>query len=62
VLRGRLLRWLVGAQLLALVLLPIMVTVPIPLMWVHPFGPLTKNVVIIAGTYVLWKRCSSTSS
>lgn len=61
-LRGRPLRALLGAQLLALLVLPVVVTVPLPLLWVHPFGPLTKNVVILAGTYVRWRRCSSTSS
>ena len=61
-LRGRPLAWLLGAQLVALALLPIVVTVPLPLAWVHPFGPLTKNVVLLAGTFVLFRRCTPTSS
>ena len=62
VLRGRALAWLLGAELAALVLLPLLVTATQPYMWAHPFGPLTKNVVIIAGTFVLWRRCTPTSS
>jgi len=53
VLRGRFLRWLLAAQLAALVTLPMMVTFFQPLMWVHPFGPMTKNIPIIAGTFIL---------
>lgn len=62
VLRGRALAWLLGAQLAALVVLPLLVTYTQAFMWAHPFGPLTKNVVIIAGTYVIWKRCTRISS
>ena len=53
---GRPLRWLLLAQLAALVVLPILVGWQDPLLWVHPFGPLTKNVPIIVGTAVLWHR------
>jgi len=55
-LRGRLLRWLLLTQLAALVVLPILVGWQDPRLWVDPFGPLTKNVPIIVGTAVLWRR------
>jgi hypothetical protein len=55
-LRGRPLRWLLGAQLAALVVLPALVGWLDPRLWVHPFGPLTKNVPILVGTAVLWCR------
>ncbi len=55
-LRGRPLVWLLGALLAGLVLLPLLVTRTHPEMWVHPFGPLTKNFPILAGTFVLLRR------
>lgn len=61
-LRGRLLGWLYGAFVLALLLLPLVVTIAMPLTWAHPFGPLTKNVVILAAAYVLYRRCTRISS
>ena len=59
VLRGAPLRILLGCQLLALVALPLLVSWQDPTLWVHPFGPLTKNVPILAGTWVVLRRCSS---
>lgn len=58
-LRGSALRLVLGAQLLALVALPSMVGAMDPVYWVHPFGPLTKNAPILAGTYILFRRCST---
>jgi hypothetical protein len=55
-LRGRPLRLLLGALLAALIVLPLLVTRTHPEMWVHPFGPLTKNFPILAGTWVLMRR------
>jgi len=55
-LRGRLLAALLGCQVAALVLLPLLVSVQDPLLWVHPFGPMTKNIPIIVGTVVLARR------
>ena len=55
-LRGRLLSTLLAIQLSALVVLPILVSLAEPALWVHPFGPLTKNVPIIAGTTVVFLR------
>jgi hypothetical protein len=56
VLRGRWLAWLLGAHLFALVVLPALVSWQDPLLWVHPFGPMTKNLPIIAGTWVVFRR------
>jgi hypothetical protein len=55
-LRGRSLKALLGIQLAALVVLPLMITLQEPRLWVHPFGPFTKNVPIIAGTIVIFRR------
>ena len=56
-LRGRPLRWLLGAQAVALVMLPAMVGWLEPQWWVHPFGPLIKNLPIVVGTLIIWRRC-----
>lgn len=56
-LRGRLLRALLVAQIAALVVLPVLVSWQEPELWVHPFGPLTKNLPIIVGTLVVLRRC-----
>lgn len=56
-LRGRALGVLLWLQALALVVLPLLVSWQDPLLWVHPFGPMTKNVPILAGTLVLARRC-----
>jgi len=56
-LRGRPLRILLGAQIAALVVLPLAVSWQLPLLWVHPFGPFTKNVPILVGTLVVLRRC-----
>ena len=55
------LRWLLLAQAAALIALPLLVSWQDPLLWVHPFGPLTKNVPIVVGTLVLARRCSTWS-
>ncbi|MDP1827766.1 MAG: DoxX-like family protein [Archangium sp.] len=58
VLKGRWLRWLLMAQVAALVVLPLLVSVQDPMLWFHPFGPMTKNFPIIAGTLGVLHRCS----
>lgn len=60
-LRGAPLRVLLWLQAASLVLLPIMVSMHDPLLWVHPFLPLLKNVPILVGTVVLARRCSTWS-
>jgi hypothetical protein len=59
VLRGRMLRVVLALELAALVALPALVTIAMPVLWAHPFGPLTKNLPILAGTFVLLRRCDS---
>jgi uncharacterized membrane protein YphA (DoxX/SURF4 family) len=56
VLRGRALRALLYVQCAALVVLPVLVTVQRPELLVHPFGPLSKNIPILVGTWVLARR------
>jgi hypothetical protein len=58
-LRGRLLTVVLAAQLFALVALPLLVSWQDPLLWVHPFGPMTKNLPLIAGTLVVLRRRNS---
>jgi len=52
------LRWLLLAQVAALVVLPLLVSAQDPLLWFHPFGPMTKNLPIIVGTLGVLRRCS----
>lgn len=61
VLEGKALRWVLGAQIAGLVLLPLVVSWFVPWLWFHPFGPFTKNLAVICGTVVVYRRCSSWS-
>ena len=54
--RGRVRAWILGCQFGALFVLPLLVSWQDPTLWVHPFGPMTKNVPILAGTWVLFQR------
>lgn len=55
-LSGRPLRILWGLQAGALLLLPLLVSLQDPSVWVHPFGPMLKNVPIVVGTGLLaWR-------
>lgn len=56
VVRGRARRGLLACQLLGLVALPLFVTWYVPWLWVHPFGPLTKNAPLLAATWLLLRR------
>jgi hypothetical protein len=56
-LKGPWLKALLVAQALALVVLPLLVSWQQPLLWVHPFGPMTKNLPILVGTLVALRRC-----
>lgn len=56
VLKGRLVQLLLAGQVLALAVLPLLVSWQDPLLWVHPFGPMTKNLPLIAGTVVALRR------
>jgi hypothetical protein len=59
--RGRALTFVWLAHAAALVVLPLWVGALAPFLWLHPFGPLTKNLPILAGTVMLARRCSSSS-
>jgi hypothetical protein len=58
-LRGRPLRLLLAALALGLVVIIVVVTRHDARLWLHPFGPLTKNVTILAGTIVSLRRVDS---
>jgi hypothetical protein len=60
-LRGRALQVLLIGHAAALIVLPVWIGWLEPAWWVHPFGPLTKNLPILAATIVLVRRCSSSS-
>ena len=55
VLRGRMRTLILGAQFFALLALPWLTAWNTLEPWVHPFGPLTKNVPILAGTWLLFR-------
>jgi hypothetical protein len=40
----------------ALVVLPLLISWEQPLWWLHPFQPFTKNLPILVGSVVLWRR------
>lgn len=54
-LRGKPLRFVLGCHIAALIVLPLLVGFVDPALWFHPFGPLTKNIVILLGTIVVWR-------
>jgi hypothetical protein len=56
VLWGWPLRVLLVLQALGLVAVCVVVTRHDPRLWLHPFGPLTKNVPILSGTLILARR------
>jgi hypothetical protein len=55
-LHGTVLRIVLSCQLVALLLLPLLVSWQHPEYWTHPFGGLTKNMAILTGTWVLLRR------
>ncbi len=57
-LRGRALGIVLLCQAAALVFLPLLVSWQDPVLWVHPFGPMTKNLPILAGTLLAARRCT----
>jgi hypothetical protein len=52
VLRGRLLQLVLASQALGLLVICVLVTRYDAMLWMHPFGPLTKNVPLLLGTLV----------
>lgn len=57
VLKGSSLRAFLAAQIAGLVILPLLVSAQDPLLWLHPFGPMTKNIPILVGTLEVLRRC-----
>jgi uncharacterized membrane protein YphA (DoxX/SURF4 family) len=62
VLEGPALRALLVGETGALVLLPVLVSMHESQLWVDPFGPLTKNLPILAATLVLLRRAQPSRS
>ena len=60
--KGRALQILLFCQFSALIVLPLLIGFLEPSLFTHPFGPLTKNASILAGTFVLLRRCSQSLS
>jgi DoxX-like family len=52
------LRLVLVAHALGLVAICILVTASAPWAWVHPFGPVTKNIPILVGTLVVLRQVS----
>jgi hypothetical protein len=57
-LRGWLLRIVLVCQMAALIVLPLLVSRLQPELWWHPFGPFTKTVPILVGTWMVLWRCT----
>ncbi len=58
---GRLAATLCFFQGLAVIVLPALVSWQDPTLWLHPFGPMTKNIPILVGTWTVAWRLSRTS-
>ncbi len=54
-LRGRLRRIVLLIQIAILAAVPLIATFADPLLWVHPFGPLTKNAPLLVGTWIAFR-------
>jgi uncharacterized protein YbjT (DUF2867 family) len=46
-------QWLWFAQMAVIVLYSVIITVRLPEFWLHPFGPLLKNLPMLAGIFLL---------
>jgi uncharacterized membrane protein YphA (DoxX/SURF4 family) len=55
VLRGWPRRGVLLVQILVLAAVPVIASFIDPLLWVHPFGPLTKNVPLVIGTWIAFR-------
>jgi len=58
-LRGWPLRVLLAGQILGIIVICVLVTYDDRLALVHPFGPVTKNIPILIGTVVVFRRMSA---
>lgn len=50
--RGR--RWLWAAQAALIAVYTLIISATMPAFWLHPFGPLTKNLPLLALLWLLW--------
>ena len=55
-LRGKALRLLLPAQAAVILVYSFLVLVWLPRFWLHPFGPLLKNIPVLAAIALLWTR------
>lgn len=60
-LRGKWLGFILIGQMLGLLILPFLVGIQDLRLFVHPFGPLTKNVPVLIGTWVVFRLCLGSS-
>ncbi len=51
--RGRLRRWVLSCQLLLIMAYTVMISATMAHWWLHPFGPLSKNLPMLAGIALL---------
>ncbi len=49
------LKWCYSFQIILIISYSILLTHIAPAFWLHPFGPLTKNIPIVALLYLLYK-------
>ena len=47
------LRWVVYAQLIIMLIYTAVISVALPEYWLHPFGPIIKNVPLMVATLIL---------
>lgn len=52
-------KWCYSFQIVLIVSYSVLLTIIAPAFWLHPFGPLTKNIPILALLYVLYKSEST---
>lgn len=48
-------RWLWAAQAALVLLYTVVITVKIPEFWLHPYGPILKNLPFLAGLWILYE-------
>lgn len=48
-------RWACAAAMAGMAVMTITATVLLPALWLHPLGPLSKNLPIAAALYLLWQ-------
>jgi uncharacterized protein YbjT (DUF2867 family) len=51
--------WLWAAQLLLIAVYTVVITIFLPEYWLHPYGPITKNLPVLAAIALLWSLDSA---